>query len=527
MSTPNELTGTDGIDPQDLIVVWSRRNRDSRGVSFSELQEGVDATVQAAITAPVASAVAASALAQEAADDAQAAATAAADVVTGAVKKTDLAAGTGADVGVKLAGGVPRTLVDRASDLLSANDYASAQAAVTAAGSSGALLIPAAYQGNDKIANPNNIPIIDLRHQQLGFHSVLGTMYPVQDYPFGHDPVLRARASADLYLEHHHVEATTTQALVVGWNYNVLISAVTCGNRRMESVSGSGGAELFSTSAQITVGGETDNEEQVNQPNWQYVDATHIDILCTKTHTGTTDLVQGGSTLLASNDLYIVSSQVKPRQNTTWDAPLRVKDLGGRLICKIPSNIDNALPYGAWQWGSFQMGMFGANKHLYYQHALTTSKVIWRNAAGADIASLDNAGKMTLTSGVSTGVTPITPNGTAGEMQIGRMTVAVTSATDAYVAWMDGTNPLNATATAGSLLLAARNISGTSVNIVTQNTVRATYSVAGLKVLNGFGCNGKTPQAAVTVNAAATDAASTQALVNQLRALLIANGIAI
>ena len=46
-----------------------------------------------------------------------------------------------------------------------------------------------------------------------------------------------------------------------------------------------------------------------------------------------------------------------------------------------------------------------------------------------------------------------------------------------------------------------------------------------LSLVNGFGCNGKTAQTEVTVAAAATDAATTQALVNELRAALIANGI--
>ena len=46
-----------------------------------------------------------------------------------------------------------------------------------------------------------------------------------------------------------------------------------------------------------------------------------------------------------------------------------------------------------------------------------------------------------------------------------------------------------------------------------------------LRVATGFGCNGTIPQTAVAVNAAATDAAETMALVNQLRAALIANGI--
>jgi len=58
----------------------------------------------------------------------------------------------------------------------------------------------------------------------------------------------------------------------------------------------------------------------------------------------------------------------------------------------------------------------------------------------------------------------------------------------------------------------------TSTQDVTANSLVAT---------NGFGCNGKTAQTEVTVAAAASDAASTQALVNELRAALIANGICV
>lgn len=45
--------------------------------------------------------------------------------------------------------------------------------------------------------------------------------------------------------------------------------------------------------------------------------------------------------------------------------------------------------------------------------------------------------------------------------------------------------------------------------------------------VGSFGCNGKTPQGTYAVNAAATDLATAIALVNQLRAALIANGIAV
>jgi len=54
----------------------------------------------------------------------------------------------------------------------------------------------------------------------------------------------------------------------------------------------------------------------------------------------------------------------------------------------------------------------------------------------------------------------------------------------------------------------------------------AAGSFTTLTASGGFGCNGKSAQSSVTVNAASTDLASVIALCNQLRAALIANGIA-
>jgi len=92
MATPDNLSGTDELEPGDLITVWSRRNRDSRRVSVSQFTDTVDGIVQAALAEPVEAAVAAAALAQVAATDAQEAADSATDAVAGAVKKADLAA---------------------------------------------------------------------------------------------------------------------------------------------------------------------------------------------------------------------------------------------------------------------------------------------------------------------------------------------------------------------------------------------------------------------------------------------------
>lgn len=58
------------------------------------------------------------------------------------------------------------------------------------------------------------------------------------------------------------------------------------------------------------------------------------------------------------------------------------------------------------------------------------------------------------------------------------------------------------------------------------NRTPASGAFTTLTAANGFGCNSKAAQASVTVNAASTDLASVIALCNQLRAALIANGIA-
>lgn len=51
--------------------------------------------------------------------------------------------------------------------------------------------------------------------------------------------------------------------------------------------------------------------------------------------------------------------------------------------------------------------------------------------------------------------------------------------------------------------------------------------IGDLHVNNKFSANNTTPQGKAAVNAAAVDPATTQALVNQLRAALIANGICV
>ncbi len=57
------------------------------------------------------------------------------------------------------------------------------------------------------------------------------------------------------------------------------------------------------------------------------------------------------------------------------------------------------------------------------------------------------------------------------------------------------------------------------------NRTPASGSFTTLTTSSGFGCNGKGAQGSVTVNGPATDLPSALALLNQIRAALIANGI--
>lgn len=85
---------------------------------------------------------------------------------------------------------------------------------------------------------------------------------------------------------------------------------------------------------------------------------------------------------------------------------------------------------------------------------------------------------------------------------------------------------INRTQTAvgsGAQLLIDAQVGGVSKGSLSNTGLLTAQSMVSVA---GFGCNGKTAQTAVTVNAASTDLATVIALCNQIRAALIADGIA-
>ena len=118
-------------------------------------------------------------------------------------------------------------------------------------------------------------------------------------------------------------------------------------------------------------------------------------------------------------------------------------------------------------------------------------------------------------SGIATSLTAggVTTNAnlTGGVTSIGNVATVVTNA--------NLTGPI--TSAGNATTVASQTGTGSTFVMSTAPTVSA------ITVTSGFGCNGTTPQAAVTVNAAATDLPTVIALTNQLRAALIANGVCV
>ena len=92
-------------------------------------------------------------------------------------------------------------------------------------------------------------------------------------------------------------------------------------------------------------------------------------------------------------------------------------------------------------------------------------------------------GTLSATAGGKFGQTAVAVNGGDSDVRIGFIgTAAITSTVDLFVAYMADTNPLNPSATNGSMLLYPRNTAGAEVVIAAGGAVRARVSSTGLAV---------------------------------------------
>lgn len=363
----------------------------------------------------------------------------------------------------------------------------SLQLAVNASGQYGAVLIPENYVGTDTYSNPHDIQVIDLRKlgtvSKLGVHSIIAPSEGGQLFPLGHDLVLRSCGPADTYIEHVNATCTTDTPLNVGVNNNVLISEVRIGSE-LRGVLRTTDSSCLSEYGGFWVNRDEPDEEYIGPDNYSIVDGNHINITCSKSHSGKTYIEQCGSTLLASRDLFISAHSVKSEKSTGFNPPVNVKDLHGDLVFTWPSDLGSPFPHSAFAIAPIMTGANGPEKHMFYQHRQTDSRIYWRNNINEIIASFNNAGQMEYrTGGVSIGGPSVT-NGVDGVIQIGRSSFSTTvpaSDSDSFIEWSEsGANAMNPQGGAGNLLLYSSAFDGSELVLGTQKAARVRISREGV-----------------------------------------------
>jgi hypothetical protein len=234
-----------------------------------------------------------------------------------------------------------------------ANKFASIQAAVADAGSTGALIIPGDHSLTETYSNGGNIPVVDLRganSAELRLWSQLGPSYPIVGYPFGNDMRINSRGPADLYLDAKKLTTTTASNLIVGVNANVLVGAVTLvGAAGVPEVTGTTALLSPQTGAGLLyVGRGTPNFETVT--NYTLVDATHVTMTCANPHTGPVDIEQVGSIILNAWRI-VLSSSSSPTSAANKNGVFFYDGDQLNPILGLPANSSANFPYNSIQVG--------------------------------------------------------------------------------------------------------------------------------------------------------------------------------
>ena len=186
-----------------------------------------------------------------------------------------------------------------------------------------------------------------------------------------------------------------------------------------------------------------------------------------------------------------------------------------------------------------EVGAYIGAKYNLYEDSTTSIVFGTRNGAGSpsEKMRLDAAGNLGL--GVTPSAFPSTrtlemPNGVMFSSWQGYSTYGILQNN-----YHDGVSWKYKTAAHASRFCAndgnvggfqwytAPSWNGTGDNTITFTQAMVLDAAGNLAIVNGFGCNGATPQTEASVNAASTDLASVIALCNQLRAALVANGICV
>lgn len=202
------------------------------------------------------------------------------------------------------------------------------QSAVTSAGSNGWVMIPKSYAGSDIPGCANNI--IDLRRNGFGICQYLTTVRPVTDFPLGNDLAFDADGPADLYLVHGDIGSAT----------GTTTTSISAGTQNITLASGS--TANFSTMAGVWVGNEQANQEvctlnSISSP-------TVMNLTCSQSHSGTTDIQQKGYTILKGQQA-IITQPVCPANVPANDhCPVTIGNSNTGAIITLPQDPTDTFP---------------------------------------------------------------------------------------------------------------------------------------------------------------------------------------
>jgi len=245
---------------------------------------------------------------------------------------------------------------DTNNGLTWATAKATCTAATTAAGAAGTVFIGPDVAAAQVCDNPNNVPILDFRQYSTGalglWHGIDCGM-PVTGLPVGNDCPVTAHGSGDIPLTNKKVATTTTAAISVGVNTDILVGSTT------EFGTGAGD--------QLEIGRDTANDEFIAGGSWSIVDATHFTFTAAKTHSGTTDIEQVGSIVLDGRALVIDATNA-PAQAP--NAPYPIVDLNASPSLFLPRNTE--------QGGNIEQNiLIPAPLHLVFMSGATLPPTSW------------------------------------------------------------------------------------------------------------------------------------------------------
>lgn len=171
---------------------------------------------------------------------------------------------------------------------------------------------------------------------------------------------------------------------------------------------------------------------------------------------------------------YVLNPTYSPEVNGTTIDAVRynglLNDVATGISQAINKNGENS-PTTNINWGGFKITNVAAptalGDVLSFGRAITVTTIL--SSAGIELPATTALGLA----------------GTTGSLLLGYLTGAITSITDAYIAWAGAGAPLNTLTTNGTLVYAARNTAGAGHQWATANAVRMTLDYSGQL---GIGC---------------------------------------